>query len=202
MIQKPLIIAFLGKSGSGKGTQVKLLKDKFNLEYIGTGELLRERKKTIDFTGEKIAQVVDSGGITPTCVVFFLWMAKLEEFKKKSDFNGIIFDGSPRRIKEAYMLDEALEWYEWNNSVKVILIDISDEEVEKRMLLRANEAGAEKRPEDSAEGIKKRLAWFKEEVDPVIEYYREKGKLLVINGEQIIEKVFEDILKAIENDND
>ncbi|MFA5013595.1 MAG: nucleoside monophosphate kinase [Candidatus Paceibacterota bacterium] len=202
MTKKPLIVTFLGKSGSGKGTQVKLLRDKFDLDYIGTGELLRERKKTSDFTGTKIAEVIDSGGISPTCVVFFLWMAKLEEFKKKTDFNGIVFDGSPRRIKEAYMLDEALEWYEWNNSVKVILIDISDEEVEKRMLLRANEAGAEKRPEDSVEGIRKRLEWFKEEVGPVINYYEEKGKLIKINGEQTIEKVFEDILKAIENDND
>ncbi|MFA5368411.1 MAG: nucleoside monophosphate kinase [Candidatus Paceibacterota bacterium] len=194
MDKKPLIIILLGKSGSGKGTQVNLIAEKYGLKKIGSGELLRQRKKQEDFSGSKISTVIDNGGIIPTPVIFKLWMDKLEEFKKGSEFEGIIFDGSPRKIKEAYLMDEALEWYEWNENVKVILIDISDEEVVKRI---ASRAGLEDRPEDSPEGIKKRLAWFEAEVVPVINYYKENNRLITINGEQSIEKVFNDIENSI-----
>jgi len=217
-----LVISLLGKSGSGKGTQVNLLKEKYNLERIGSGDLLRERKKTQDFTGAKISTVVDTGGIIPTPVVFKLWMEKLENYKLQGDLKGLIFDGSPRKIREAYLLDEALEWYEWEKNTKMILLDISDEEVMRRVALRkicsnsvcgfipsAEQAkelekcpacGANLiiRPEDSPENTEKRLAWFREEVEPVINYYKEKNELLIINGEQSVEKVFEDIVKAIE----
>jgi len=59
-----------------------------------------------------------------------------------------------------------------------------------------------KRLDDEIEGVEKRLAWFKEEVGPVIDYYKEQGDLLVINGEQSIEKVFEDVLQALNINND
>jgi len=62
-------------------------------------------------------------------------MDKLEEYKKKN-IQGLIFDGSPRKILEAYLIDEALGWYEWDKNIKVILIDISDDEALKRIELR------------------------------------------------------------------
>lgn len=96
MEKLPFIVLLLGKSGSGKGTQVNLIVEKYGLEKIGSGDLLRERKETDDFTGEKISAVMDKGGIMPTPVIFSLWMRKLEEYKKqKVNLNGIIFDGSP-----------------------------------------------------------------------------------------------------------
>ena len=61
MEKAPLILILLGKSGSGKGTQVNLLKDKLGLDFLGTGALLRERKKTEDFSGKKISDVIDNG---------------------------------------------------------------------------------------------------------------------------------------------
>jgi len=186
-------------------------------DFINSGELLRERKKIQDFTGKKISQVIDNGGLILTPVIFKLWMDIFESIKNRGEFKGIIMDGSPRKIKEAYLLEEALEWYEWNNNIKVILIDISDEEAIERIGKRrycekckeiyiydgkmetCSKCGEKlvKRLDDEPEGIKKRLAWFKEEVDPVIDYYKERGSLKVINGEQEIDKVFEDILKAL-----
>jgi adenylate kinase len=217
----PLVIIILGKSGCGKGTQVKLLIEKYGLEKVGSGGLLRERKKNEDFTGKKISSVIDNGGIILTPVIFKLWMEKLEEFKQLKDFKGVVFDGSPRKIKEAYLMDEALEWYEWDKNEKIILLDISDDEAVKRIscrkvcssgtcsyILGANNSDLEKcpvcgsdmenRPEDTVEGTKERLAWFKTEVQPVIDYYEEQNRLIKINGEQAVEKVFEDIVKAIE----
>lgn len=222
MEKKPLIIVLLGKSGSGKGTQVNLLAERYGLKKISSGEMLRNRKKQDDFTGKKLRAVLDSGGIAETCVIFKLWMDKLEEYKSDENLKGIIFDGSPRKIMEARSMDEALAWYEWNENVKIILIDISDEEIMKRVACRrvcgngacnyiptpeqvkvmescpACGAKLENRPEDTIEGTQKRLAWFKEEVEPVLDYYSKSDRLITINGEQPIEKVFEDIVKAIE----
>jgi adenylate kinase len=213
----PKVVIFLGKAGAGKDTQMELLREKTGFDFVSSGELLRERKKIKDFTGNKISQVVDSGNIILTPVIFRLWMEKFEYFKNKGEFKGLIMDGSPRKIKEAYLVDEALDWYEWNNNVKVILIDISDKEAIERIGKRrhcekckeiyiydgktdkCSKCGGElvKRIDDVEEGVKKRLGWFKEEVEPVINYYKETGRLVVVNGEQEIEKVFEDVLKAL-----
>ena len=225
MSKDPLILILLGKSGAGKGTQLNLLRERLGLEFIGTGNLLRERKKIKDFTGKKIAEVIDNGGIIVTPIPFKLWMDSFEEIKNnKGNFNGLIIDGSPRKIKEAWLLEEALEWYEWDKRVKVILIDISEEEAIARITRRkicpgcshivmfskddtdienCPQCGSKliKRPEDTVEGIKKRLAWFEEEVGQTIKYYEENNMLIRINGEQSVEDVYSDIIKAIEDDN-
>ncbi|MFA5086537.1 MAG: nucleoside monophosphate kinase [Candidatus Paceibacterota bacterium] len=220
MEKSPLIIILLGKSGSGKGTQVNLLKERYGLDYVGSGELLRERKKVDDFMGKKIAQVIDSGDIILTPVIFSLWMKRFEELKKKEDLKGIILDGSPRKIKEAYLMEEALDWFEWNKNTKVMLVDISDEEAIKRIGKRkicskcgnivivpvgedvavCSKCGGEMivRPEDTVEKTQRRLEWFRTEVGPVVDYYKSNGRLTVINGEQSIEGVFKDIVKEIE----
>jgi adenylate kinase len=216
-MENPLIIILLGKAGAGKDTQMELLREKIGLDYVGSGELLRERKKIDDFTGNKISQTIDNGGLVLTPVVFQLWIKKLEELKNRGDVKGIIIDGSPRKIKEAFLLDEALEWYEWNKNIKALLIDISDKEaierIEKRKYCsqckeiyiydgkgeKCSKCGGEliQREDDQIDGIKKRLDWFKKEVEPVIDYYKEGDRLIAIDGEQSIEKVFEDILKKL-----
>jgi len=223
MNNSPLILILLGKSGAGKGTQVNLLKEKLNLDYIGSGELLRERKKKDDFTAKKIAEVIDNGGIVLTPVIFKLWMDRFEELKVKPDFKGFVFDGSPRKIKEAYLLEEALDWFDWTGDAKVFLIDVSDEEAIARITKRkicpkcgnivmfskdsADIDDCEKcgeklvrRPEDTVESTKKRLEWFQTEVGPVIDYYQENGRLITINGEQHVDDVFNDIMKEIEKE--
>ena len=216
-MENPLIIILLGKAGAGKDTQMELLREKMGFDYVGSGELLRERKKITDFTGNKISQTIDNGGLVGTPVVFQLWVKKLEELKNRGDIKGIIIDGSPRKIKEAFLLDEALEWYEWDKNTKALLIDISDKEaierIEKRRycsqckeiyiydgkMEKCSKCGGElmQREDDQIESIKKRLDWFKKEVEPVIDYYKEEDRLIVIDGEQSIEKVFEDVLKKI-----
>jgi adenylate kinase len=196
---------------------MELLKEKMGLDFVNSGDLLRERKKINNFTGNKISQIMDNGGLILTPVVFNLWMDRFEELKNRGNVKGIIMDGSPRKIREAYLLDEALDWYEWDKNMKVILIDISDEESIERIgkrrycaqckeiyiydgkMDKCAKCGGEliKRLDDDISCIKNRLAWFKEEVEPVINYYKESNRLIIINGKQEIEKVFEDILKTI-----
>lgn len=223
MEKSPLILILLGKSGSGKGTQVNLLKEKLSLDVLGTGGLLRERKLAGDFSAEKIADVIDNGGIVPAPVVFKLWMDKFEDFKNKGkEFNGVILDGSPRKLLEAKLMDDALGWFEWDKRVKIMLIDISDEEAINRIAKRkicpkcgniVVVSGEEDsntcsncgealiiRPEDTVEGTRKRLEWFREEVGETVSFYESMGKMVKINGEQSVEGVFNDIMKEIEKD--
>lgn len=214
------IIILLGAPGAGKGTQAKLLQKKFDLNYIGSGDLLRARKKLNDFTGEKIGQVIDKGKRVPTPVIFKLWMDKFEKFKKAPKFKGILIDGSPRTTLEADMIEQALEWYEWTENKRVILIDISTKEVIQRLTKRrmceqcgriipfvgefkkikeCDKCGGKliTRADDDEKGVRKRLEWFQTEVKPAINYYEKRGELIKINGEQSIEDVFQDILKVL-----
>ncbi|MDD3032420.1 MAG: nucleoside monophosphate kinase [Candidatus Pacebacteria bacterium] len=194
MNNKPLIVCVLGKAGAGKGTQVSLIRERLGLEYLGSGEMLRARKQQADFTGKKIAECIDNGGLVLTPVIFSLWMKELERIKSIENVKGILFDGSPRKILEAKLLDEAVSWYDWDNDLKVILIDISDEEAVKRIAERAKIEGRE---DDEVEALKKRLGWFKDEVVPVLDYYEEKGKLVKINGEQSVEEVYSEIIQKL-----
>lgn len=215
------VIILLGPPGSGKGTQARFLREKFDLEYIGSGELLRERAKKDDFTGNKLNKVLDEGIRVATPVVFRIWMDKLEKIKHKEEVNGIIFDGSPRTKPEAKMLQEALEWYEWNQDKNVLFIDISKEKSIGRLtkrrvcvecgrnipwvegykdLEKCDKCGGKlvRRSDDTKEDIEQRWSWFETDVRPAINYYKERNELVRIDGEQTIEKVHEDILNELE----
>jgi adenylate kinase len=221
MQNNPQILILLGRSGCGKGTQAKLLREKFGFEYMGSGESLREKVKTDGFSGKKIGEVTNSGSFVPVPVIFQIWINKLEEWKNsKPDLKGIIFDGSPRKLPEAMLLDESLEWYEWNKNIRVVLIDISEQEAFNRLTRRRICKNCAKlipyigeyknlnvcdacsgelisRPDDKEVSIRGRLEEFTKEVLPVIEYYKQKGLLITISGDQTIEGVHESIVKAI-----
>ncbi len=203
-----MIIILLGPPGSGKGTQADLLQEELDLEYIGSGELLRERKKKNDFTGNKSARVIDKGKRVATPVVFKIWMEKLENFKDQN-VKGFLMDGSPRTVKEAKMLEEALDWYEWEDK-KVIFIDVSEKESTDRLLHRricedcgevypyikqykdmekCEECGGKlvTRKDDDEEGIEQRWDWYRKEVEPVVDYYEKKGLLKRIDEIEQVE---------------
>lgn len=190
MRKGPLIVIILGRPGSGKGTQVDLLRKELGLDYISSGELLRSRKEKKDFTGREIANVIDRGGLIPTPVIFKLWLDRLEEFKLSKQFKGLAMEGSPRKILEAYLMEETLVWYGWDKNIKIFWIDISAKESISRLLRR-------NRKDDTLSGIKKRLSWFESEVRPVIKYYQKKRGVIKINGEQDQIKVSQDIFKHL-----
>jgi len=216
----PLSIIIFGRAGSGKGTQADLLAKKFKLEHFSSGEALRKRQKVGDFTGKKLAEVMNKGIWVPESTISKLWMDKFEEFKKKRDFKGWIYDGGPRFILEAKLLDIALRWYEWEKNTKFILVDISKKAAIDRLtkrrqckkcgelipwvrefknLKKCHKCGGELilRPDDKPEAIKKRLEEFQKHTLKVINYYKKQGRVIKINGEQSIENVFKDILKKI-----
>lgn len=180
----PKIVFFLGRPGSGKGTQIKLLAEKTDFEVINTGDLLRERAEKDDFIGKKIKETLLNGRLIPTPLVFLLWMPVLLGFREKG-VKGVIFDGNPRKLYEGCMLEELFEMFGWDE-VMVLYLEISEDEVHKRLEKRG-------RDDDNKKEIEERLKWFREDVEPVVKYYFEKGMLLKINGEQSVEKVRKEI---------
>jgi adenylate kinase len=219
-MKKPYNFALIGRSGSGKGTQAKLLMEHFgnNFLYIATGDLFRELSKNNSATAIRVKKVMEEGGLPFDYLAIALWVHKIA-YELKED-QGLMVDGAPRRMNEATVLEDFLDFLGRKENTFNILIDISREEAFNRLTKRrickncqklipwvgdfknlevCDECGGEliTRIDDSPEAINKRLDYFEDKVIPVIEFYEKNNRLIKINGEQPIEKVFEDILKAI-----
>ena len=190
MKQKFSIISIVGRAGAGKGTQAKLLQKKTGFVLIGTGDLLRKRAQKNDVVGKAVKKVLDNGGLMPTPIVFSLWMPVLEKIKNEGSVRSIIFDGGSRKLYEAQMLDEVLEMFGWQGRLRVCYIDISKKEATKRLLLRG-------RSDDHLIEIKKRLAYFSTEIDPMLRYYKKRKILIKINGEQSTKNIHNEITKKL-----
>ncbi|MEA2092490.1 MAG: nucleoside monophosphate kinase [Patescibacteria group bacterium] len=179
------VIFLIGRPGCGKETQLKFLIEKTGFKVIKTGELLRKKAEEDDSLGRKTKEVLSEGKLMPTPVVFMLWMPMLAEFHEQEDVKGVVFDGNPRKFYEAKMLEEVFDMFGWEE-IKTCYIKISEKEAYERLRKR-------KRMDDTDDEIRERLSWFKDEVEPVIDYFREKGILVEINGEQSVEDVWKEI---------
>ena len=219
--KNPKVFLIIGPPGSGKGTQTKLLCQKFKLQYVGSGDTLRARQKVGDFTGNKLIRVMGRGELVPSLMIADIWVNEFEKIKKRQGkTNGLVLDGWTRTVTEAFLMDEALEWYEWDRNVKVILLNISGRESYNRLtkrrqckkcgrlvpwlgefkkLKKCDKCGGKLfvRRDDKLESIKMRLKEYKEETIPAINRYKKQGRLIRVNGEQSIGNVFKDILKAV-----
>lgn len=210
-----LTILLYGKSGAGKGTQAQLLLPLYRLHYVSTGDLLREFVKKDLPVARRLREFLPQGLLVPSWLAFSIW---LREVEKIPDAMGILFDGVGRKLPEARLLDEVLEWY-GRIPPKIFLLDISDAEATRRLLARrvcetcgaiyaedAPEIGTgacrcggrlAKRHDDELPAIKNRLDYFEAEVVPVLDHYREKEWLIRINGEQSVEEVHREILRHL-----
>ncbi|MCK4454004.1 nucleoside monophosphate kinase [Candidatus Parcubacteria bacterium] len=218
-MNKPFNFTFIGRSGSGKGTQAKLLMKHFgNLFYVSTGDLFRDLSKADTDTSIRIQKILKQGGLPFDDLSSTLWMHELAYNLKENE--GFILDGAPRRVNEAQTLDRFLDFLERKETTFNLLVDISREEAFNRLSKRrlckkcgrlipwvgefkelkvCDKCGGEliTRADDSPEAIKSRLDYYEERVVPTVKYYEEQSRLLKINGEQSIEDVFKDILKAL-----
>jgi adenylate kinase len=212
---QPLTVIFLGKAGSGKGTQAGMLSNKLGMKIIGTGELLRSFIKLDLPVTERVEETLRQGHLVPSWLATYLWTYELLHSRPDEK---IIFDGSPRKIAEALMMDDVLEWC--GRTPIVFLINLSDEEALKRLEIRREcekcrkiyigsakemQAGTcscggklVRRHDDELDAIKTRLDWFKTEVMPCVEHFRKRGLLIEIDGKQSPEAVLADILKHLD----
>jgi len=186
---KNLNFILIGPPGSGKGTQAKLLLKKFpNYYYISSGQLFRKLSGERTDVGERVKTVVESGGLPFDDLATTLWMHEIAFNVKKNQ--GIVADGFPRRLQEAKDLDVFLDFLERKNNTLFLMLDISEKEALKRLPKRG-------RVDDDISDIRKRFRIYRQRTIPAMSYLKRHCKLITINGEQSIEKVFKDILKAI-----
>lgn len=175
---KQNIIILVGRSGSGKGTQgefIKLfLENKVN--YISTGARFREFTSKDTYTSSIARKINEVGGLQPEFLAVWNWSSILIDYIQEP--GNIIFDGAPRKLHEAEVLDSAINFYDWQKPL-VIEIDVSMDECVRRMLLR-------KRADDTEEVIRERLGWYDRDVVPMLEWYKNNDKYIYkkIDGER------------------
>ncbi len=196
-IMTPQTFIFFGPSGSGKGTQAKLLIDYLQKNdpgrkvlYLETGERHREFSKTDSLTARKTKEIIDAGGLMPEFIPVWLWTQFFVDNIKTGEEH-IILDGISRRPHEALIIDSALQFYERKKPI-VLSINVSPEWATDRL----EERG---RVDDKAAEIKRRMEWYEKNVLPALNHFKNNPyyKFIEINGEQTIEEVHKEILEKI-----
>ena len=181
-----------GPPGAGKGTQAKMLIDKFNIVQISTGDMLRDEVKSQSELGKSAKAIMDRGDLVSDKII----VAMIKKRIQMSDCNnGFILDGFPRTLNQAIELEGLLE------DLKIKIDNVIQIEVGENLLLeRINKRALENesiRNDDNSSILKNRIIVYKKDTMPVIDYYKNLKKLNTINGMQSIEKVSRDILDIL-----
>jgi len=207
----------LGPPGAGKGTQAVALAQRLGVPHVSTGDLFRENRRLKTPLGELATSYMDQGLLVPDEVTVAMVKERLE---RPDAANGAVFDGFPRTRDQAEALDKLLA--ERGKKVdRAILIRVSPEEVVRRISSRrtcrdcgavystisqppkvegkCDRCGGElyQRSDEEPETVRRRMEVYARETEPLIAYYREKGLLAEVDGEQPIEKVRESIVRAV-----
>lgn len=190
-------IIMLGPPGAGKGTQAKILAENLELVHVSTGDLFRALKsQDTDFAREVLA-IMARGELVPDDVT--VRMVK-ERIAKPDCENGAIFDGFPRTIAQADALAEMLAT-EFSDEIDVVLqIQVTEDEIVRRITGRAAEskaAGMPVREDDTPEGARKRYKVYLESTAPLIEYYDKRDQLVPVDGMRAIEDITPDLCDEI-----
>ena len=185
-------LILVGPPGSGKGTQSEKIIEKFHLVHLSTGDLLRSQIKQLTALGLEAKTLMDKGHLVPDEVVVGMISTALEE---NPEAKGFLFDGFPRTATQAEALESLLEIKK--TPVKVMLaLDVSEEELVKRILKRGQSSG---RSDDTDKGIiAARVAEYKNKTEAVADYYRRSDKVVMVPGEGRIEEIFERLSAEIE----
>ncbi len=184
-------IILFGPPGSGKGTQSKKITEQFGFKHLSTGEMLRFEMDQKTELGEKIRTGMDNGEYVSDKLAIQLIKQSIH---KNRDKEGFVFDGFPRTKDQAEALDILLEQMNYNISI-MLALEVPEDELIKRLNERAKISG---RGEDQgSEVIKKRLEIYYSKTKPVMDYYKAKNKLSLINGVGIVDDIFYRIHKEI-----
>lgn len=185
-----MLIVFIGPPGAGKGTQCRRLIDQLQIPHLSTGEMLRAVKRQDSALARWIASYIDAGRLAPDHLVMRIVAQKLQS---DECVKGALFDGFPRTIVQAQLLDDYL--VEHRKPLDMALnLQVDEEILIERLLKRAEIDG---RADDNYETIRERLRVFREQTSPLIQYYSKQGKLESINGMQSEEDVYLEIQAAI-----
>lgn len=188
----PLTFILFGKSGCGKGTQADLIIEKVkasdprNIFYLETGQKLREFAQESSLTSKNVKKIMASGGLLPEFLPIWIWTEYMIRHMDGSEH--MVLDGLSRRVEEAPILDSAMKFYDRKKPFVIEMV-VSDEWATERLLSR-------KRGDDTVEDVKKRIAWYHDNVAEAIKYFKDNDyyQYVAINGEQTIAEVHAEIM--------
>ncbi|MBS3082879.1 nucleoside monophosphate kinase [Candidatus Pacearchaeota archaeon] len=178
-------VLIFGKQASGKGTQAKLIAEKYRLVHIATGDIFREIRKEDSELGKKVRALIDGGKLVPDDVTTEIVMAKLKSLGKK----GFILDGysdaeAVKRMSARRICNNSKCGEIYNTLVK-----------KPKQEGKCDKCGSSviQRDDDKPESIKKRLETYRRETAPIMEFYKKKGLLKEVDGTRPIESIFREI---------
>ena len=179
-------VVLLGAPGSGKGTQASLLAAELAVPAISTGEMLREAVAAGTSLGDKVTQVMSSGHLVDDATMGEVVKERLAKEDAKA---GFILDGYPRTLAQADLLAEILTEME-SELDGVLYLQVPETVLVERILGR-------KRADDTEDVIRQRLLVYRQQTQPLVEYYKQLGLLLPIDGNRLIEEVAASLLEAL-----
>jgi adenylate kinase len=186
-----LNLVLFGPPGAGKGTQSQNLIDNYQLIHLSTGDLLRGEIAQGTALGMEAKKLMDQGILVPDEVVIGMISNKLDSNK---DAKGFIFDGFPRTVAQAEALDTLLASKQ-SAITGMIALEVADDELERRLLLRGKESG---RPDDAnPEVIRKRIVEYNTKTAPVANFYKAQNKFYSIAGVGQIDEIFASLCQVI-----
>jgi adenylate kinase len=181
-----LNIVIFGAPGSGKGTQSDKLIEHYHLFHISTGDVLRDNIRRGTDLGKTAKGYIDQGQLVPDELIIDILAQVLDENKDKAS-EGVIFDGYPRTIPQAEALERLLA--DRGTQIDAVVgLEVPEEELIRRILLRGQMSG---RSDDNEETARKRLETYHNQTSPLKAYYEEQGKYHAINGLGGIDDIFE-----------
>ena len=186
-----LNIVIFGAPGSGKGTQSERIVEKYGINHISTGDVLRAEIKNGTELGKTAKSYIDQGQLIPDALMVDILASVFDSFQ---DSKGVIFDGFPRTIPQAEALKVMLK--ERGQDISVMLdLDVPEDELMTRLIKRGKDSG---RADDNEETIKKRLVVYNTQTAPLKDFYKKEGKYQFINGHTTMDNAFADVVNAIE----
>ena len=210
-------IIMLGAPGAGKGTQAKMIAEKYSIPHVSTGDIFRANIKNGTELGKEAKKYMDQGLLVPDELTVKILLDRVAQDDCK---NGYVLDGFPRTIPQAEVLDKALT--ELGDKIDyAINVDVPDENIIKRMSGRracvtcgatyhivysptkvegkCDKCGEELivRDDDKPETVKKRLSVYHDQTQPLIDYYKNEGILAEVDGTKDMEEVFQDIVNIL-----
>lgn len=204
-------LILLGAPGAGKGTQAALIREKYQIPHISTGDILRANIREGTPLGLKAKAIIDAGNLVPDEIVIGIVKERLQKDDCKK---GWLLDGFPRTVAQA---DGLAEFAECDAAVDIsVPFDILSDRISGRRMCSCGESyhvstlnGATtckkcgqklyQRADDNEETVKNRLNAYKTQTEPLIDYYAKRGKLVTIDGNKSVEEVFKAVCQELES---
>ncbi len=187
-----LNIILCGAPGSGKGTQSAFIAQKYGVQHLSTGDVLRAEIATGSELGKQIDAIISKGNLVPDEMM----LGVIENYiaNLPADCKGTIFDGYPRTVSQAESLDKLLKKY----NMEAIMIDLMVDEqlLIQRLIERGKVSG---RADDNLNTIRHRIAIYHNQTEPIAHYYLHHGNYCPVNGNHTMADVFLQIMKIIDN---